>query len=365
MSANKNKLNQLSSEQIDNWNQLASTLSKSITNRGVCSTYEWTNILEKLNADKYESSTIICEKDNATTAIFPLVLTKCGRLLKRNILIPFDSIYSTRAGFITAKPRESLPLMFAQLKNHFKVWHEFKLTVINDGDDDKALKNTLEHLKLNFLVNDKLTSPYIEFNNTLEEYLQSLSKKFKYNLSSRLKKLEKVGDVKLKAYQSEAEAEEFLRVIYTIERNSWKEQANTSITTNAEQEKFYNSFTPIAAQNKWLRGMVLCVDGKPVAYSYGIFFNNVFESLKTSFVDEYKQFAPGNIIKLKIIEYLHAHQIHFYDMLGVAEPVKMKWTKSTYTQKCYTIYNNNLVSKSYYLLAILKLRFKKRISNNK
>jgi len=359
MNVNKNKLNQLSSEQIDNWNQLTSTTSESIGNRGVCTTYEWTNILEKLNKDKYESSTIICKKDTDITAIFPLVMTKHGRFLKRNVLIPFDSLYSTRAGFITSEPEEYLPLMFGRLKDHFKVWHEFQLTVINDGCDDKVLKKTLKHLKLDCLIFDKLTSPYIELNGTLESYLQALNKKFKYNLTSRLKKLEKIGEVKLKVYQSETEAEEFLRVIYTIERKSWKEQAKTSITTNANQEEFYNNFTPIASKKKWLRGMVLCVDNKPVAYSYGIFFNSVFESLKTSFIDEYKQYAPGNIIKLKIIEYLYEHQIRFYDMLGIAEPIKMKWTKSTYTQKCYTVYNNSLIGKLYYLRALLKLKLKK------
>lgn len=99
---------------------------------------------------------------------------------------------------------------------------------------------------------------------------------------------------------------------------------------------------PHAATEKWLFGIVLWIDENPVAYGLRLVFNNVLECLKTSYVEEYKKYGPGNLLMSMLIRVLYEKNIHCCDLEGNIEKNKMKWTKKTYNHMRYVIYREGL-----------------------
>ena len=343
----------------DRWNDLILSDKNSIKNIGTCATYEWTRTLEKAHLQEKESGVIISQNNNDITAIFPFYIE-----IEKKTGIPFrvikqtQELYSTRSG-LTLKNNnpDNFKNILSFLSENNTPWHKLVFSIVSDKKYEESLIKSIKNQNLKHTITTHIESPYLTITGSIESILERLNKKFRYNILSRRRKLEKSGAIECKIYSTPETTPEFLENIYSIERNSWKENNNSSITTNKKQKLFYDTFTNLAAQNNWLRGIVILFDNKPIAYSYGLLFNNVFESLKTSYSEEYKKFGPGNILKIEIINFLLKNNIYNYDLLGLVEPIKMKWTDKTYSQKRITIYNNNTKSSILYQLA--------KFSNNK
>ncbi len=333
------------------WNSIVSSAHPHIKNTGVSSTYEWTSAIIKSHSLHDKSGVFTSEKNGAIKFIFPYSkrIKNHFKIIKLESIEQIQEIYSSRNGLIL-EDNEYLHFdnFIKFLHNNTDQWDTLIFSVTSNSYHEENVNKTLEKYNLSYTNDAYIESPYIHLPESHETFINRLNKKFRYNVISRLKKLSLKKETHLKIYTSIENHNEFIEHIHYIEKKSWKEQSGTSITTNKLQEKFYNNFTELAAINNWLMGFVIFDKDIPIAYSYGILFNGVFESLKSSFSDDYKKYSPGNIIKFEITKYLCAHGIKYYDLLGVKDPMKMRWATSTYTQKRYTIFNKKIKSRIAY-----------------
>ena len=166
-----------------------------------------------------------------------------------------------------------------------------------------------------------------------------MPKKFRWNLRNFQKKMETAGDVVHRVFESGSDIERFHAAVQEIEKASWKEEARSSLTSNALQERFHQRLMRAAADRGWLSGHVLEFRGEPVSYVWGLTYGNIFYDLKESYKSVYRDFGPGHVLKLSLMERLFASRLAFYDYMGLCEEYKMRWTDKTYSRTTFLLYN--------------------------
>ena len=329
----------------DDWNEIVAQEAASIHGMGVTETYDWAMAVWR-NDLAAKPQTIIALRDgDRVVGILPCYrrMTKFLGAGRRE-LAPLTELYSGRCGFLlrSGSPdhlRQLLRFLHAEIRD----WDRFSFTLVDDSASDRAFRAVSSRENYPIRKVGTYESPFISLSGCWERYFNGLRKQFRYNLRSGDAKLTSLGSSSFKIYRQKESVGEFLQKILEIERSSWKETAGSSVTAEPRQENFYKIFTPIAAENGWLRGAVLELDGVPIAYNYGLMFEGICCCLKTSYSEKLKSLGPAQITMYKLLKALCATEdITAYDWMGRCEPFKMRWTSLTYTRTHYIMYRKNL-----------------------
>lgn len=323
------------------WESLLAADEQGITGASVSNTLEWHACLAAQPRWRDTVRMFVVMEADVPVAIFPAAINRDSRPKCIPNLLYMQEIYATRSGLITARQDPLvIDALVAALDRHGG-YGKLYITLIEGSRDETQFFAAAARYKLAYRQLSRVESAYIDLSDALDRgdcYFDGLDRKFRYNVNSRETKLAELGTLTLTIHEREDEVRTYLDAVYAIESSSWKENSGTSITTNPFQRSFYEAFTPRAAARGWLRGAVLRLNGVPVAYSYGIAYHGVFESLKSSYDDNYKKFAPGNVIKKRLLEYVTSAGLRYYDLMGEVEESKLKWNPRPYVRSSYVLF---------------------------
>lgn len=326
----------------DSWNQLVLNHSSGILQFDVTATYEWAMTLWETHLNLADEQILVLEEGDEVTGVIPLCFTK-RRIRSLNCvrLSPLYELYSQRCGFLL---RDTSYELFSLVMHHIihdvPGWDVFEFTLVDGSSSDRQFKEFIGRNKLRYELVGSEQSPYMELSASWPRFLEGLSSKFRSNLRSYEKKIRTVGELEYKACQRSEEVEEFLTGMLEIERDSWKEEAGTSITGNSVQEAFYKRFIAVASESGWFSGHLLRLGGEPVAYIYGLNFNGCFSSMKTSYKKKYQKMGAGHLVRMFALQKLHADGIKIHDFTGLCENHKLAWADRVYTRSTFRVYRN-------------------------
>ena len=159
----------------------------------------------------------------------------------------------------------------------------------------------------------------------LEGFMQRRSSKFRSNLRRARRRAGDAGiDVDFIDAPSpdEAGGPIFDRAL-AVERNSWEADADTGII-DGPMKTFYRHMLPRLARRNALRFLFLEHEGEDIAYCFGGVFNNGFRGLQMSYHDDYRDYSPGNLAQLEMVERLCDEGVQSYD-LGSDMEYKKRW----------------------------------------
>jgi CelD/BcsL family acetyltransferase involved in cellulose biosynthesis len=225
-------------------------------------------------------------------------------------------------------------------------WDVFSLSVVAGSDTEKLLLQTATENTCVYRKVSEFPIPYIDLSKPWTEYFDGLRKKFRYTIRSGDKQLRSLGELKSVTFTDPASCEEYLRHVYTIERNSWKEDRRTSITSNPTQSEFHKKLAFLAATDRLLRGYVLFLNGQPIAHIFGLRVGQTFFDLKESYNEAYGENSPGAVLKAHAIQDLISENVRFWDFVGPAEFHKLRWTSLTYVQRTYSVFSRRAKGRS-------------------
>jgi CelD/BcsL family acetyltransferase involved in cellulose biosynthesis len=326
------------------WDAMLARQGLGITRLDITATLEWAETLSKALLNGKKQRTLLLESDGEIVGVFPLYESSVTRYrVKFAKLAPITELYSGRCGFILREYKVEyiealIDYLFWQLDN----WVLFQLTLVDDSESETLLLQACEAVGVCCEKLSAQTSPYIVLDNSWQDYLGTLPKKFRWNLRNGRKKLESTGSLQYFSCESELQINHFLTAVLEIERASWKETAGTSITVNDYQEVFYKEFCAPAIDKGWFSGHLLELNGEPLAYIYGTIYQGVFSDFKESYKAKYRDFSPGHVLKTFVFDELYRRNVRLYDFMGVCEDYKLRWTDNTYSRSTYLIYNTNL-----------------------
>lgn len=205
------------------WNLLASSSAPEINNPGASSTYERTKVLIENHAADKVSGTLTGEKNNNILFIFPYhkKTYKYLNIIKIRSIEQVQEMYASRNGVIFSNNN------YIRLDNLIKFlcaneiqWDTFVFSIVSNHENEVKINKLIYEKNLKHIEDTYIESPYIKLPKNHNHLLKELDKKFRYNILSRLKKLKAKGDVELTLYDSSSQADEFIRIVYNVERKS-------------------------------------------------------------------------------------------------------------------------------------------------
>lgn len=171
-----------------------------------------------------------------------------------------------------------------------------------------------------------LQSPYVPLPKTFDELKQGLQSKFKSNLRRRRKKLEEKGAVTFERYTGGPELESKLEEGFALEQSGWKGEAGTAIAQDSATRGFYTELARQAAYDGKLSLNFLRLDGRAVAFQFGLEHDGRYLFLKPGFDESLKECSPGQLMVEEVLKDCVARGLREFDFLGPDMVWKRDWT---------------------------------------
>jgi CelD/BcsL family acetyltransferase involved in cellulose biosynthesis len=168
--------------------------------------------------------------------------------------------------------------------------------------------------------------PAITLDGTWDEFLNGRPGRFRYNLRSRLRRLEERGTVRFRTMSRPSEVRWAMVALTELHARRWRGQHTSTIdSSSSAARRFYGE----AAQRYADRGMLdltlLEVDGRPVAGSLGFIDGDTYYYYLPAFEPELATLAPSSLLLAHLIERAYERGLRRFDFMLGDEPYKARW----------------------------------------
>ena len=117
---------------------------------------------------------------------------------------------------------------------------------------------------------------------------------------------------------------------FALETSGWKEARGTAIRSRPETHRFYSDLAVWSAEHAGiLRLSFLRLDGRALAFQYGLEDSGTYSFVKGGYDPAYARFAPARLLIYDLLERAFSIGLERYDFLGAPEPFKLEWTGRT------------------------------------
>jgi CelD/BcsL family acetyltransferase involved in cellulose biosynthesis len=167
-------------------------------------------------------------------------------------------------------------------------------------------------------------SPVVELPDTVDAYLNDLSRKSRYNVRKKKRKLEENFGFEIRPFFDVWQLNEFWQHMEEIERNSWKFKVGKDLVSHPEVKDFYSRLLQAMASKGLFRGFILFVEKKPVAYEMAFEFQNQLFSQKIAYDASWAHTSAGFVLKTEVIRWAIEKGLTHNHLLGDEEPWKVQ-----------------------------------------
>jgi len=168
-------------------------------------------------------------------------------------------------------------------------------------------------------------SPYVPLDGDWDGYERRIDKKALGDMRRRCRRLEQQGRVTLDVLDGRDGLDEALEEGYRLEASGWKAARGTAIASDPHTRSFYSNVARWAAARGTLRLVFLRLDGRALAFLYGIEEGGVLYYVKGGFDPAYGDYAPGKLIVHGVLEHATAAGLSRFEFLGTDERWKRLW----------------------------------------
>jgi CelD/BcsL family acetyltransferase involved in cellulose biosynthesis len=137
---------------------------------------------------------------------------------------------------------------------------------------------------------------------------------------------------------------EALQRFYRLEASGWKGQEGSAILCSAATRCFYDEMAESAARFGYFSLYLLELAGQLIAAHYAFTHRGRCYSPKVAYHEDFKQFAPGQLIVEEILRDCAARGIHGFDITGPNDDWKMKWTSEARAVNHHLVFRGTLGS---------------------
>lgn len=346
---------------INEWDNLAEYYG----DLGIFISYGWFESWWHAFGEGLDLCVIVLKKNGFVKAIFPCCIKSVPiKGIEGNYISSLTNDHTCHYDFIIHPEYRSSALstllkIFEKIHPGKLMYFEYMLTT---ESNISCLNNVLHCKKIPVHRSSMSRTPWIDVSNTIEDFMQRLPGKFKYNLRRRRKKAESIGELKLEVNAYSVQIDALLDTIFEIEHNSWKGKNGTAIKCRADVESFYRLMSCWAMKQKHLLIFILYLDNKPVAADLCLHRGGSVFLLKQGYDEAYQNISPGKLLRFDVMNYLYRNSdIKIYNLLGDCEPWKMELTHNTHKYTSFRIYTNTIVGWSRYVFSYGWKTFLKKI----
>jgi len=248
--------------------------------------------------------------------------------------------HSCRFDLIAREPEAAAAMFFAWLRLD-RSWDVLRLTDVPEGGAGWELLEEAKRAGLSTGAWESLQSPYVPLPATREAFQATLQAKFKANCRRRRKKLEERGRVEFERVEGGLELEGKLEEGFALEQNGWKGQRGTAMAQDAGTRGFYTELARDAAYSGRLSLYFLRLDGKPVAFQYGLTHGGRYFLLKPGYDESLKECSPGQLLMDEVLADCISRGLREFDFLGPDMVWKRDWTDKVRRHTWLYLFNDS------------------------
>jgi CelD/BcsL family acetyltransferase involved in cellulose biosynthesis len=168
--------------------------------------------------------------------------------------------------------------------------------------------------------------PGISLDGTWEAFLNGRPGRFRYNLRSRLKRLQERGTVTFRAVTRPHEVRWAMVALTELHARRWKGQHTSTIfSSSSAARRFYAEAACKYAERDMLDLTLVEVDGCPVAGSLGFVDGDSYYYYLPAFEPELAPLAPSSLLLAHLIERSFERGLRRFDFMLGDEPYKARW----------------------------------------
>lgn len=194
--------------------------------------------------------------------------------------------------------------------------------------------------------------PYLALDQTWESYLKKRSSRLRKNLRGARNRLESLGKVSLRSFQTALEIEDGLQVVLGLHQRSWKRKKKVEHSESESYQQFYRDWLLSQAPRGRTQILALYCDEQPVAATIAFNDGTTYYSAQIVHDANFGHCSPGTLLEAAELEHLMLEQrFAKYDFLGSFLNNKMRWTDTaTRTTHVFVMQRSvrNVIIDTYY-----------------
>jgi CelD/BcsL family acetyltransferase involved in cellulose biosynthesis len=198
--------------------------------------------------------------------------------------------------------------------------------LLSGSVDDSILSGVLAERGYSVHRRQRQAPPVVRLAGGWDAYEASMTSKRRSDLRRRLRRLGETGEVSVDVFDGSSSPSTLLDEGFAVEGSGWKGREGTAVAADRATEHFYRAIADWAADRGWLRLAFLRVDGRAVAFDFGLEAGGHHYLLKTGFDEEARAHAPGAILRREMIRRSFEAGLETYEFTGDVAPWKREWT---------------------------------------
>ncbi len=215
-----------------------------------------------------------------------------------------------------------------------------------DSGTIDALGSAVGKSALAFSVVTPRRSPVVPIDGTWEDYLASLSSRFRKTASRALRTFAEAG-IRLETVRGGARSAEIIEEGLRLEAAGWKGENGSAILDNPGVAAFHRSLAALPGACQY----VLWQEGAMIAWDLCVYEDGACYALKTAYDESRAKVAPGVLIQLLELRELFAgRRVRVYDQLPPETEAKARWGKAYVEQVSARIYGRTPVGATLWFL---------------
>jgi CelD/BcsL family acetyltransferase involved in cellulose biosynthesis len=269
------------------------------------------------------------DRTGKLAAAFPLMKTRgfvCGMPARLGTSI--GNSHSCRFDMVAEDGSSAGKTFFAHLAAD-KSWDVLRIADVPDGGNAWHLYRAAEQAGFPVGTWESQNSPYLPLPSSYHELLAGMSTGFKANLRRRRRRLEAMGAVSVEHVTGGADLQARLEEGFAIERSGWKGKKGTAISQDTKTHGFYTELAHTAAARNYLSLFFLTLNGKAIAFHYGLTYGGICYVPKLAYDETLKECSPGLLLLEEGIKDCIARGVKGYDFLGLSRGWKTRWSNQT------------------------------------
>ena len=263
-------------------------------------------------------------------AALPLLAERgwiCGLPTRR--LVATANTHSCRFDMLARDPPAAGRAFLAHLLAR-SGWELLRLTDVPEGGNAWEVYRAATERGLPVGTWGSQGSPYLSFPPTYAELLAGKSPLFRANLRRRRRQLERLGELSVERVTTDAQLGERLEEGFALEESGWKGRAGTAIAQQKRRRAFYTALAFGAARHGYLALFFLRLDGRPIAFHFGLAYGGVYYVPKLAYDEALEGCSPGLVLLEEAVKDGIARGLQGYDFLGAEAEWKNKWSSDVH-----------------------------------
>jgi CelD/BcsL family acetyltransferase involved in cellulose biosynthesis len=248
--------------------------------------------------------------------------------------------HSCRFDLVAREPEVAAAAFLAHLRAD-RGWDVLRLTDVPEGGTGWRLAEAARASGLATGAWESLQSPYVPLPSTWEAYQATLQSKFKANCRRRRKKLEEKGRVEFERVDGGLALDGKLEEGFALEQSGWKGQRGTAMAQDAGTRGFYTELARDAAYAGKLSLYYLRLEGRAVAFQYGLVHGGRYFLLKPGYDESLKECSPGQLLMDEVLQDCIARGLREFDFLGPDMVWKRDWTDKVRRHTWLFLFNDS------------------------